>query len=271
MSAWSETMTDQSAGKAAAADWRETPDAATVLRGVAARRAPLYPVALRLAGRLAVVVGGGAVARRKAGELLAAGAWVRVVSLDWPADFRPLEEEHGALLERVTRPFEAADADGAAIVVAATDDPAAQQAAARAAADRNVFCNVVDVTDLCTFHVPAVLRRGALTVSIATDGLFPLLAVALRDRLARIVGAAFAAALERLATARARARAAHPDDAAARTGALRALLTDAAVDDLLAGRLDEFVARVDAWESAHPAPAAAASAAAATARAGGGA
>jgi siroheme synthase-like protein len=256
MSAWSETRTDQSAANAGAADWRDTPAAAAILRGVAARRAPLYPVALRLAGRLAVVVGGGAVAHRKAAELLAAGAWVRVVAPDWPADFRPLEEEHGALLERVTRPFEAADADGAAIVVAATDDPAAQRAAARAAADRNLFCNVVDVTDLCTFHVPAVLRRGALSVSVATDGLFPLLAVALRDRLARIVGAAFGAALERLAPARARVRAAHPDDPAARAHALRALLTDAAVDDLLAGRFDEFAARVVAWESAHPAAAA---------------
>jgi len=258
MSAWSETMIDPSAGITAVEVGRDTRDAATVLRGVTARRAPLYPVSLRLAGRLALVVGGGALARRKTAELLAAGAWVRVVASDWPADFRPLEEEHGALLERVTRPFDPADADGAAIVVAATGDPAAQRAAARAAADRNLFCNVVDVTDLCTFHVPAVLRRGALSVSVATDGQFPLLAVALRDRLARIVGAAFAVALERLAPARARVRAAHPDDAAARARALRALLTDAAVDDLLAGRLDGFAAKVAAWETAHPAPVAAA-------------
>jgi siroheme synthase-like protein len=210
-------------------------------------------VTLRLAGRLAVVVGGGTIARRKAADLLVAGAWVRVVSPDWSDDFHELAAEHGDLLERIERRFEAADVDGAAIVVAATDDPEAQRAVAQAAAERNVFCNVVDVTDLCTFHVPAVLRRGALSVSVATDGLFPLLAVALRDRLARLVGTGFGEALARLAPARARVRAAHPDDAAARARALRALLTDDAVDDLLAGRTESFAARVAAWESAHPA------------------
>jgi len=254
MSAWSETMIDASAAITAVEDERGAPGAAA--RGVTERRAPLYPVSLRLAGRLAIVVGGGALALRKAEELLASGAWVRVVAPEWRADFGRLEAEHGALLERSTRPFEPADADGAAIVVAATDDPATQRAAARAAAERSLFCNVVDVTDLCTFHVPAVLRRGALSVSVATDGLFPLLAVALRDRLAAIVGTAFATALDRLAQARARVRAVHPDDAAARARALRALLTDAAIDDLLAGRFDHFAAALAAWEAAHPAAAA---------------
>jgi len=249
MSAWSETMSE-TRGEAAERD--DAPDSDRDLSFVMPRPAPLYPVALRLAGRLAVVVGGGTIARRKTADLLAAGAWVRVIAPDWPADFTALDQEHGALLERHTRRFEPADADGAAIVVAATDDPGAQRAAARAAADRNVFCNVVDVTDLCTFHVPAVLRRGSLSISVATDGHFPLLAVALRDRLAGIVGAAFGEALRRLAPARARVRLLHPDDAAARARALRALLDDAAVDDLLAGRYEAFAARVARWESEHP-------------------
>jgi siroheme synthase-like protein len=249
MSAWSETMIE-SPGEALDRD--DVHESARDLSRVAARPAPLYPVALRLAGRLAVVVGGGTIALRKTGDLLAAGAWVRVVAPDWPADFAALDQEHGALLERHTRRFEPADADGAAIVVAATDDAGTQRAAARAAADRSIFCNVVDVTDLCTFHVPAVLRRGALSVSVATDGLFPLLAVALRDRLAGLVGAAFGEALRRLAPARARVRALYPDDPAARASALRALLDGAAVDELLAGRVEAFAARVAAWESEHP-------------------
>jgi siroheme synthase-like protein len=223
---------------------------AAMTDGAPAPGPPLYPVALRLDGRLCLVVGGGDVARRKASELLAAGARVRVVAPEWPADFGALAAEAGPRLLRVTRRFAPGDADGAALVVAATDDVAVQEEAARAAADRGLFCNVVDVIPLCTFQVPAVLRRGALSISVATDGLFPLLAVALRDRIAVLVGGHFGPVLGRLAEARARARARYPEDAGARTRALRALLTGEAVDDLLAGRLAQFETRVAAWDAA---------------------
>jgi siroheme synthase (precorrin-2 oxidase/ferrochelatase) len=92
------------------------------------------------------------------------------------------------------------------------------------------------------------VRRGALSVSVGTDGSFPLLAVALRDRIARLVGEIFGPALERLAAARLRVKALHPHDAAARARALRELLAPETVDALLAGDADGFAARAAAWE-----------------------
>src|SRR5262249_2744832 len=107
--------------------------------------------------------------------------------------------------------------------------------------------NVVDVNDLCSFYVPATLRRGALAVAVQTDGRFPLLAVALRDRLARLIRPGFAPALESLAGGRSAVRRAWPDDASRRLEALRTLFPEEALDLLLAGRLDEFEARVATW------------------------
>lgn len=211
-------------------------------------RPPLYPVALDLSGRLCLVVGGGVIARRKTVDLLNAGARVRVVAPEWRSDFDELEAAYGARLERRTGRFETTDAAGAALVIAATDDPAVQRAAWEAAAKYGLFCNVVDVTHLCSFQVPATVRRGGLSVSVGTDGAFPLLAVALRDRIAALVGEIFGPALERLATARATVRALHPADAAARTRALRDLLAPETVDALLAGDADRFAARAAAWE-----------------------
>jgi len=214
-----------------------------------AARPPLYPVSLDLAGRLCLVVGGGVIARRKVVDLLAAGARVRVVAQEWRSDFDELEAAYGARLERRTGGFEPADAAGTALVIAATDDPVVQRAAWEAAARYGLFCNVVDVTHLCSFQVPATVRRGGLSVSVGTDGKFPLLAVALRDRLARIVGDLFGPALERLGAARLRVRALHPADATARTQALRELLSAEAVDALLAGDAERFAAHAAAWEA----------------------
>ena len=44
------------------------------------QEATLYPVSLKLSGRLCLVVGGGPIALRKAGDLLAGGARVRAVA-----------------------------------------------------------------------------------------------------------------------------------------------------------------------------------------------
>jgi precorrin-2 dehydrogenase/sirohydrochlorin ferrochelatase len=211
--------------------------------------APLFPIALRIAGKTGVVIGGGLIASRKADDLLRGGARVRAVAPEWGAEFDALAAAHAGSIERVTRRFEPGDLDGALLVFAATDDRDVQLAVHRAASERGVLCNVVDVTDLCEFHVPATLRRGALSISVATDGAFPLLAVKLRDHLARWVGAAFGPALEKLAAARAAVRVRHPHDQAARMRRLRELLTDEALDQLLEGRSAEFERHLRSWQA----------------------
>ena len=220
----------------------ETKSASSSVR---AGEAPLYPVSIKLQGRRCLVVGGGVVALRKTSELLACGARVRVVAPAWPADFSGLDENPD--LTRVTRRFADPDLDGAVLAVAATDDTEVQQEVARRSFARGVLCNVVDVNDLCSFYVPATLRRGSLAVSVATDGAFPLLAVALRDFLAGIVGPQFGPALRSLQAARAAVRRAVPDDAPERTRLLRALLTPEALRMILEDRMDDFENHAASW------------------------
>ena len=56
------------------------------------------------------------------------------------------------------------------------------------ATERRVFCNVEDVPELCTFILPALHRRGDITVAVSTGGASPALAQWLRDRFAAQVG-----------------------------------------------------------------------------------
>lgn len=142
--------------------------------------APYYLAALNLRGRRCLVAGGGAVARRKAEGLLAAGADVLVVAPEVG------DMPDGAVVER--RAARLADLDGAVLAVCATDDPEANAALAREARQRGVLVNVVDDPGAGDFIVPAVLRRGALQVGVSTGGASPTLARRLRDELAAQVG-----------------------------------------------------------------------------------
>lgn len=208
----------------------------------------MYPVVLKLEGRRCLVVGGGAVAIRKAGELLRCGALVHVVAPEWRADFASLlEHPHGRRLIRSTRAFEAADLDGAALVVAATDDRGVQEQVAAETAARGILCNVVDVTELGSFHVPATLRRGSLTVSVATEGKSPLMAAALRDHLASLLGPQLAAGLDRFGRGRAIAAVWGGADAGRRREALKRLITAEAIGDLLAERMEAFDRHWEGW------------------------
>ncbi|MBI4231571.1 MAG: bifunctional precorrin-2 dehydrogenase/sirohydrochlorin ferrochelatase [Planctomycetes bacterium] len=140
---------------------------------------PPYPAFLLLTGREAVVVGGGAVAQRKARALLRCGARVTVIA---PIVAAALARRRGVSVRR--RAYRTGDLKGAALAFAATDDRAVNARVARDARRSRIPVNVADDPRACDFHVPAVARRGPLTIAVGTSGASPALAAAVRDRLA---------------------------------------------------------------------------------------
>jgi precorrin-2 dehydrogenase/sirohydrochlorin ferrochelatase len=146
-----------------------------------------YPVCLRLQGRRVVVVGGGAVALGRTHGLLACGAVVTVVAPR--AHDELLALAHAGALTYVARGVVDEDLDGAALVMSATDDADVTAAVARAARARGVWLNAADVPDFCDLTLPAVARRGAVTVAVSTGGQAPAVARRLRDALALAVPA----------------------------------------------------------------------------------
>jgi siroheme synthase-like protein len=146
-----------------------------------------YPICLiGLERGQAVVVGGGNVATRKVKELLEAGAHVTVIS---PA----LTPELEALVKagRITiigRPYHNGDLSDAFLAFAATDDPVVNQTIWQEAKRHGCLVNVVDDPAHCHFIMPAVIRRGDVTVTVSTGGTSPALARRLRERLETLVG-----------------------------------------------------------------------------------
>ncbi len=163
-----------------------------------------YPMMVDLAGRLCLVVGGGRVAERKVALLLECGAEVAVVS---PVTTRKLADlaARGAirLTRRTVRP---ADLDRVFLAFAATDDALANQSVAHAVRKAGGLVNVADAPEACDFLVPAVVRRGDLTIAISTCGGSPALAKRLRERLEATIGPEYEAFLAALRELRARAQ-----------------------------------------------------------------
>jgi precorrin-2 dehydrogenase/sirohydrochlorin ferrochelatase len=81
-----------------------------------------------------------------------------------------------------------------------------ERAAVMAATARLVgaLVNVEDVTDLCDFHTPALIRRGDLVVTVSTGGKSPGLARMFREYLEDRIGPEWADRLETLAQERAK-------------------------------------------------------------------
>jgi len=161
-----------------------------------------YPALLDLSGRLVLLVGGGQVAGRKLASLLEAGARVRLVAPELAPETEALAQQEGVELMR--RGFEPGDLAGAWLVISATGDQALNRAVAAAAEQAGVFVNVVDVPPLCSFIVPAVLRRGELTVAVSTGGASPAAARRLRQSLQEQFGPEWGPYLAILRAARAR-------------------------------------------------------------------
>jgi len=65
-----------------------------------------------------------------------------------------------------------------------------------------VLLNVEDTLPLCDFHVPAILRRGDLAISISTGGGSPTLSRRLRSYLAELFPEVWAERIRRIATMR---------------------------------------------------------------------
>jgi precorrin-2 dehydrogenase len=141
-----------------------------------------YMACLDLEGRSVLVVGGGTVALEKVRGLLDCGARVTVVAPEAHPELLELS------LEWLERAYRSSDLRGRFLVVAATSSTPLNRRVYTDAEARNVFCNVVDVPELCSLILPAVHREGPIAVAVSTGGASPALAQRIRDDVAGLVG-----------------------------------------------------------------------------------
>jgi precorrin-2 dehydrogenase/sirohydrochlorin ferrochelatase len=190
-----------------------------------------YPVLLTVAGRRCLVVGGGAVALRRAEGLAGAGARVRVVA---PRVLAPLRELAGVTVEE--RAYRRGEAAGHWLVVAATDDPVVNQTVSDDGEAAGVWVNRADDAAAGSFTVPAVARRGPVTVAVSTGGRSPALAAWLRRHVEEQFGPEHVTLLDLVSERR---RAQQAEGARPAAGSWQELLDSGMLELIRAGRIAE--------------------------------
>lgn len=139
------------------------------------------PVAWRLRDRIALIVGGGEVALRKARLLDRAGARLRVVAPEIVPALQELLATQGG--EWIAASWQAHYLDGVELAIGATDDESVNRQLYEEARARGVPVNVVDNPALCSFIFPAIVDRDPLLISITSGASSPVLARWVRSRI----------------------------------------------------------------------------------------
>ncbi|HPO08603.1 MAG TPA: bifunctional precorrin-2 dehydrogenase/sirohydrochlorin ferrochelatase [bacterium] len=201
-----------------------------------------YPLLLNLTGRTCLVVGGGMVALRKIEGLLSAGAKVRVVAETMIPELEMCAAD--APLELWTKQYEFGDMEGAVLAISATDDPEVNRRVAEDAGRLGIPVNVVDCPELCTFTVPAVLRRGDLVISVSTSGKSPAFSAHVRNVLEHRFGPEYAAYVDFLGRIRKWIHTRFPHDPAMRRQANLKVVELDLLDDIAQGLEDRAEEKV---------------------------
>jgi len=159
----------------------------------------MLPIQLDTARLSFVIVGRGPAAARKVKTVLGADARDLTVYSDDPGP--ALEAAAGeSLVGRLPGNAELARAH---LVISAGLTPEEEAALAGRCRALRALVNVEDRPEFCDVHLPAVLRRGDLTLAISTNGRAPGLAGLLRRHLERLFGPEWGGRIDEIADARA--------------------------------------------------------------------
>ena len=144
----------------------------------------IYPLGLRIAGKLTLVVGGGAVGTRRVLGLLQAEATVRLVSPVATAELATLAQT--GQIEWLRRDFEPGDTEGAWLVHTATGVTEVDALVSAECEASRILCVNAATAAASTAWVPAVTRHDGLTVASFGGG-DPRRSMALRDAIGELL------------------------------------------------------------------------------------
>lgn len=160
----------------------------------------LFPMFVKLRGRLVVVVGGGNIAESKIPGLLDAGARIRIIAPQLKESLASFVRR--GRIEWLPKEFAPGDLQGAFLVIAATSVPDVNSAVFSEADSLGILCNAVDDIENCHFYYGSIVQRGDLQIAISTNGKSPALAQRLRKELEAQIGPEYELWVEWLGAAR---------------------------------------------------------------------
>src|SRR5690606_20545948 len=139
-----------------------------------------YPMMMNLEGKSVVVIGGGQVAFQKLKGLEHTKAHIKIVSPKISEVIKEWLKHHHAKWD--CKHYDASDLEGADLIIAATDNREVHNQI-RQDKKRHQLLLQVDNPACSDFILPAVLRRGKLSIAISTGGANPGLTRKIKNNL----------------------------------------------------------------------------------------
>lgn len=145
------------------------------------KKTTYFPIFINLANKRALVIGGGEIAYRKILNLL--DFEINTVCIS-PQFHKGIEQlANNSKFELIQRVYMPGDVQNFDIVFAATNNAEADRQISNDCDKFGILLNVADVPDLCTFIMPAYIKRGKITIAISSGGAAPFYAKQLKKRL----------------------------------------------------------------------------------------
>ncbi len=144
------------------------------------------PLHHNFTGRCCLVIGGGAVAGKRARRVMEAGGRVDLIAIDAGDELKDRVLAGGGAV--ALRAFAPGDVGGGyALVVAATDDHAVNRRVAAEARRKGVAVNVANDASLCDVVFPLTIDRDPVTITVASGAASPTLTRLLGNRINSLV------------------------------------------------------------------------------------
>lgn len=140
-----------------------------------------YPIFLQLQDRAVLVVGGGREAEHKVTNLLPTGARLTVVHPTLTPQLATWRDE--GRIQHMARPYQRGMMQGFVFVMVADDDRSRNAEIFNEGREAGILVNSADDVPNCDFILPAVIRKGVITLAASTEGASPALARRLREEL----------------------------------------------------------------------------------------
>jgi len=134
------------------------------------------------------------------------------------------------------------------LVIGACDVEHVNQQVFEEACKQKVFCNIVDAPKMCSFHVPALVKRDQLQIAISTAGASPALAKYIREQLEEIFDSYYEDFLIAMRELREHIKSKYPGDQPRRAVILEDFVRSEAMQLLREGKKDQFQQLLEHWK-----------------------
>ena len=145
-----------------------------------------FPAFIEIEKKSVLVVGGGKKALKKIQILLEFGASITVIAPEFIEEIQKIDNPQVKLYERG---FHVGDVEGMDLVVAATESKKVNHVIAENCKERNIFVNVVDQIEDCTFIFPSYIKQGDVVAAFSSSGKSPVVTQYLKEKNHQIVNA----------------------------------------------------------------------------------